>query len=300
MKNEKMMNKLSEYQLEYYQGFNLPSFCQESVNDLPFSEREKSVLKDLFIPQNSYYYHSQINLQLNSTERDLPQKRLDMWSYPPFVISAEQVGLWHYALLWMIKKLWNSKQRIPVPAESSLMEPLGDLLCSVMRIIEYFKLHVSPYNTGNSTALALFYPIALEIYTLHITSPESGGKEVKAKEFSSYAYDIRANENLIDLERYPCLFAFIERVVNFSEPDKTNSFKREFLTKKTPKGLVSALESLAVLIRTDKRYQIVDVSTDSLKYNSGKGHNVLTQTKASLKKSAKSSFKKIMPEDYTQ
>lgn len=254
-----------------------------SVEILPVDNITKSVLMDLFLPKRTPYYQA-IQIVINTHPSQLDAIRSEIYCYPPVVCSLEQVGLWSYALDYLIREYWNSKNKIPVPKESNLMEPLGDLLCSVLRILHYLDGFMGEFNPENIHLMNMFSPIALEIFEFYFSVPESGGKNAKSTQIRRYAEMIRCHEKPIGSEAYPKFHDFINTIVTFSEMDKTNHFKRQFLTKNTPKGLVTALSTIAGQFNTDKRLAIVDVSKDSLKYNYGSGKGGVTFTKASLKK----------------
>jgi hypothetical protein len=212
---------------------------------------------------------------------------------------------WLIALHWLIRH-WKSNHKIPnykvTPFKNpngkknesiymgEAVKPLGDVLRSIVRILNHVHPNTQNYNTENIHYMDIFVSIAWEIYDLHFYAPDSGGKEAKAKEISSYATSLKNNRNGIDPELYPNLHNFTKMVVSESKRDiqswdEANDFKQRFLLKRDPeqKGLIEAFRALSSSFRKTNRYVSTESTNNAYIVNIGSGKGQLTISREDVK-----------------
>jgi len=257
-------------------------------------------------------YGNQIN-QIQWADRTLQLENEIAGFCNPIVLELTMKWFqWVFTFHWVIRH-WNSKHRIPnykIPCEKNpnqykdpklkridrspthlyikdATKPLGELLCSILRVLRYTSSDMAEYNKGNVHYMNIFVLIAWEIYDLNYTPAKSGGIRGKADEISkftkflkSYRYknwkDYREG---IDSNRYPHLFSFIDTVVSTASRDSV--FAKKFLIQTgEEQGLIEAFGSFTSSFRKPNIFVTVDSNEDEYTVNIGTGKAKLTHPRS--------------------
>ena len=172
-------------------------------------------------------------------------------------------------------------------------KPLGELFCSILRVLQYSSSDMAEYNKGNIYYTNMFTPIAWEIYDLNFKPTKFGCVSVRAKAdeiskftkwLKSYRYSSsEAYRNVIDCNRYPNLVNFIDMVVSTAR--ENSAFAKRFLIKTgEEKGLIEAFGSFSSSFRKPNNICSIDSNSDEYTLRIGTGKAKITHTSPELKK----------------